>query len=227
MADLMTTTARVPKLHAGDVLTRDEFERRYAAMPDLKKAELVEGVVYVGSAVPYVHGRFAFLLAAWSGFYCAVTPVVHGAVNSTVRLDFDNEAQPDVLLRLPEEAGGRSRITADDYLEGPPELVIEIAANSASYDLHQKLRAYRRNGVLEYVVYRFEDRVVDWFVLERGTYERQTPDENGLLHSRAFPGLALDLDAFLGEDLAAMRAAIERATDSPEHAAFVQRLRAH
>jgi Uma2 family endonuclease len=226
MADLMTTTPRVPELCAGDVLTRDEFERRYAAMPHLKKAELIEGVVYMGSPVRHVqHGRPDRLLAIWLGLYEAATPGLDSSANATVRLDLDNEPQPDLLLRIPEAAGGRSRVTADGYLEGAPELVIEVAASSASYDLHQKLRAYRRNGVLEYLVHRVEDGEVDWFVLEGGAYVRLQPDTHGLLHSRVFPGLALDVAALLRDDLRALRTTIERAIATPEHAAFVQRLR--
>jgi Uma2 family endonuclease len=227
MADLMTTTPRVPELRAGDVLTRDEFERRYAAMPDLKKAELVEGIVYMGSPVRYVqHGLPEAALAFWIACYREHTPGLGSAGNTTLRLDLDNEPQPDLLLRIPEAAGGRSRVAADGHLEGAPELVIEVAASSASYDLHQKLRAYRRNGVLEYVVHRVEDGEVDWFVLEGGTYVRQLPGALAVLHSRTFPGLALDVAALLRDDLRALRATIERTTATPEHAAFVARLRA-
>jgi Uma2 family endonuclease len=215
----------VPVLCAGDKLTRDEFERRYAAMPDLKKAELIEGVVYMGSAVRYEqHARPEHLLAAWLVFYEEATPGLGAVGNCTVRLDLDNEPQPDLLLRLPEHAGGRSRIAADGYLEGPPELVIEVAASSVSYDLHQKLGVYRRNGVPEYLVHRADDREVDWFVLEGGVYVRQQPDAAGMLKSRVFPGLWLDVPALLRGDLQALRAAIERGVGEPGHAALVRRL---
>ena len=224
MALLMTTSPRVPVLNAGDKLTRDEFERRYAAMPDLKKAELIEGVVYMGSPVRYVqHGRPEHLLSVWVGFYEVATPGLDSSGNSTLRLDLDNEPQPDLLLRVPERAGGRSRVTADGYLEGPPELVIEVAASSVSSDLHQKLGVYRRNGVAEYLVHRVEDGEVDWFLLERGVYVRQQPDSEGILRSRVFPGLWLDVPALLREDLRALRKAIERGVADPAHAAFVQR----
>ena len=220
----MTASPRVPVLCAGDRLTRDEFERRYAAMPDLKKAELIEGVVYVGSAVRYdQHGHPEHVLVRWLGWYEDATPVVSGAGNCTVRLDLDNEPQPDHLLRLPESAGGHARVSADGYFEGPPELVIEVAASSVSYDLHQKLHAYRRNGVLEYLVHRVDDGEVDWFVLERGAYVRQQADD-GILRSRAFPGLWLDVAALLRADLRALRAAVERGCTTAEHAAFVRRL---
>ena len=227
MAILMVTSPRVPVLCAGDRLTRDEFERRYSAMPDLKKAELIEGVVYMGSPVRHVqHGRPERVFAAWLAFYETVTPGIDWSGNCTVRLDLDNEPQPDLLLRLPESIGGTSWITGDGYIEGPPELVIEIAASSVSYDLHQKLHVYRRSGVQEYVVHRFDDGDVDWFVLERGEYLRQRPDADGVVKGRVFPGLWLDVPALLRGDLRALRATVERGTADPAHAAFVARLTA-
>jgi Uma2 family endonuclease len=221
----MNTSPRIPLLCAGDVLTRDEFERRYQAMPSLKKAELIEGVVYMGSPVrSRQHGMPEQDMAAWLACYRFRTPGLSAAGNSTVRLDLDNEPQPDLLLRLPATAGGSSRLEADGYLSGPPELVIEIAATSASYDLHQKLGAYRRNGVREYLVVRFEDRAVDWFVLRRGAYVRQEPDAEGRLHSEQFPGLCLDVAAFWRGDLSALERTLLATTATAEHAALVQRL---
>ena len=222
----MTTSPGVPTLRAGDRLARAEFERRYAAMPDLKKAELIEGVVYVGSPVSFVrHGRPHHILSTWIGFYEVATPGLIAADNATVRLDLDNEPQPDLLLRLPEHAGGTSRLADDGYLEGPPELVIEVAASSVSYDLHDKLHAYRRNGVAEYLVHRVEDGEVDWFVLEGGTYVPQTPDANGVLRSRMFPGLWLDVAALLRGDLRALREVVVRGCATDEHTAFAARMR--
>ncbi len=227
MADLMASSPRVPALHAGDKLTRDEFERRYAAMPDVKKAELIEGVVYMGSPVRHVqHSRPENALRAWLVFYQRRTPGVDVGGNSTVRLDFDNEPQPDLLLRLPARAGGQSRIDADGYVQGAPEFVAEVAASSTSCDLHQKLDVYRRNGVREYLVHRAEDGEVDWFVLDRGSFVRQPPDAQGRLHSRVFPGLCLDVAALLREDLSELEASIVDAIGTPEHRALVERLRA-
>ncbi len=226
VAHLMTMPPRVPALCAGDRLSRAEFERRYAAMPDLKKAELVEGVVYMGSPVRHLqHGRPERLLSSWLAFYEAITPGLDSSSNCTVRLDFDNEPQPDLLLRIPEAVGGNSAVAADGYLQGPPELVIEIAASSASYDLHDKLRAYRRNGVREYLVHRVDDGEVDWFVLRDGEYVRQEPDPAGFLHSATFPGLCLHVAALLRGDLPVLRDQIEKASRTAEHAAFVRRLR--
>lgn len=225
MAAQMTTSPHTPPLQQGDRLTRDEFERRYAAMPALKKAELIEGVVYMGSPVRHRHhGRPDRVLQAWLVFYEAATPGLDSSVNCTVRLDGDNEAQPDLLLRLPERAGGRSRVAADGYLEGAPELIVEVAASSVSYDLHQKLDVYRRSGVAEYVVHRVDDGEVDWFQLERGTYTRQRPDRDGVLHSRQFPGLCLSPALLLAQDLAGLRALVERTCGTAGHAALVRRL---
>ena len=143
----------VPPLMAGDRLTRAEFERRYQAHPEIKKAELIEGVVYMASPVKHKrHGNPHLFLNAWIGVYLAATPGLDASDNATVRIDNQNAAQPDILLRVERSAGGRSFIAADDYLEGAPELIVEIAGTSANYDMHDKKLVYARNGVREYLV---------------------------------------------------------------------------
>ena len=223
--DRPASTQPLP-LENGDRLTRGEFERRYAARPDLKKAELIEGVVYMPSPVRAAsHAEPHAAMLGWLGTYSASTPRVRVADNATVRLDLDNEPQPDALLRIDPEAGGRSRLSADDYVEGVPELIVEIAASSAAIDLHDKLRAYRRNGVQEYVVWRVLDRQIDWFVLSDDEYRPLSTDPAGMLESRAFPGLRLAVDALLEGDTARVLAELQNAMRTPEHAAFVAHLR--
>ncbi len=215
----------LPSLEAGDCLTRDEFERRYDAMPHLKRAELIEGVVYLQLRVPHTgHGRPHFVLGGWLSSYELETRGLIASNSASVRLDLDNEPQPDLLLGLPEQLGGALRIDDDGILEGPPELILEVTTSSVSYDLHQKKHAYRRNGVCKYVVHRVADREVDWFVLDRGNYVRQEPDVDGLLKSRVFPGLWLDVHALLTEKLPGLQAAIARGCRTPEHAQFRARL---
>jgi Uma2 family endonuclease len=215
----------IPPLEAGDRLTRHEFERRYEAMPHVKKAELIEGVVQMPSPVRYTsHSRPHARVLAWFGPYVAATPGVDLGDNATVRLDSKNEVQPDAFLRLEPAAGGKSRISADDYIEGAPELIVEIASSSASYDLHDKLRVYQRNGVQEYLVWRVNDAAVDWFELHAGRYAALPADPDGIVRSRVFPGLWLAVAALLNGDLATVLRVVQSGLASAEHAAFVARL---
>ena len=216
--------AEVPPLENGDRLARCEFERRYAARPSLEKAELIEGVVYMPSPVSLFHAEPHSAIQTMLLVYGAFTPGVHGADNATVRLDLDNEPQPDVLLRIEPEAGGQSRVSEDGYLEGAPELIVEIAAGSASIDVHDKLRAYRRNGVREYVVWRTREERIDWFELADGEYRPPPRDADGVVRSRVFPGLHIAADALLKGDLAAALKEVERGVGSPEHHEFAARL---
>ena len=231
-----------PVLANGDRLTRDEFERRYEAMPHVKKAELIEGTVYMPSPVhASTHGEPHAHIMTWLGVYAASTPGISVADNATVRLDLDNETQPDALLRIDEDCGGQSRISDDDYVEGPPELIVEVAHSSAgsrpsrmattecsperaAYDLHDKKQAYRRNGVQEYVVWQIEDERVDWFILENGKYLSLSPNEEGLLASRIFAGLVLNVESLLSADLSAVLSGVQSQTGSDAHQAFVERL---
>ncbi len=216
----------VPPLQSGDRLTRAEFERRYQAMPHLKKAELIKGVVYVGSPVAsQYHGDPHFDFITWLGHYRAPTPGVKGDDNSTVRLDDESEPQPDGLLRILQSHGGRTFIE-NGYLVGGPELAGEVSASSASYDLHDKLDVYREHGVQEYVVWRVYEAAIDWFVLRRGQYERLPLTSDGLYQSEVFPGLWLDRAAMIRGDMARVIQVVQEGVASPEHAAFVARLQA-
>ena len=213
----------VPPLESGDRLTRVEFERRYRAVPEIKKAELIEGVVYMPSPARFrQHAQPHAHVVGWLLVYAAATPGVQVGDNATVRPDLDNEAQPDALLRL--ARGGNSHLGDDDYIEGAPELIAEIAASSASYDLHDKLRVYRRSGVREYLVWQVYEQRLDWFQLRDTDYVSLPPDEAGVLHSQAFPGLRLAVAALLAGDLAQVLAVLQQGLSSAEHQAFANRL---
>jgi Uma2 family endonuclease len=212
----------IPPLRNGDRLTRDEFERRYHAMPWVKKAELIEGIVYMPSPVSQEdHGKPRFNAITCLGLYCVYTPGVVGGDNATIKLDLDNEPQPDACLYVEPRLGGRVKIDEDGYIVGAPEFVVEISASSTSIDLHQKLNAYRRNGVLEYVVWRTYDGAIDFFVLRGGDYVRKEPDSAGILHSEVLPGLWLDPAALMAGDMLAVMKAIQAGVATPDHAAFV------
>jgi Uma2 family endonuclease len=216
----------IPPLENGDRLTRAEFERRYDAMPDLKKAELIEGEVYMPS--PIRHGRHSHphtRVVAWLANYETDTPGVEAGDNGSIRLDLDNEPQPDAYLIIRHEHGGQARISEDDYIEGAPELVAEVASSSASYDLGKKLNVYRRNGVREYVVWRVLDRQIDWFVNREGRFEPMPPAADGIVRSTVFPGLWLDPAALVGGDLTTVFQILQQGIATPEHAEFVARLR--
>ncbi|NEO35596.1 MAG: Uma2 family endonuclease [Moorea sp. SIOASIH] len=212
----------IPPLENGDQLTQVEFEQRYAQMPDVKKAELIEGIVYMASPLRIKqHGEPHASIVTWLGVYKASTPNVQLGDNCTVRLDADNEPQPDALLRL--TVDGQSRISEDGYVEGAPELIVEIAASTASIDLNDKLKAYRRNQVQEYLVWRVYDGELDWFRLREGKYIKLNPNDKGIICSDYFPGLWLAQDALLTGDLGQVLAILQEGLKSPEHENLVKK----
>lgn len=222
-ADKTSQLLIIPPLESGDKLTRYEFERRYHAMPHLKKAELIEGVVYVASPLRIKsHGEPHAYIMTWLGVYKAATPGVGLADNTTVIIDADNEPQPDAILRI--ENGGQSRINADDYVEGAPELIVEIAASSASYDLHEKLKVYRRNQVQEYLVWRVYDSQFDWFKLREGEYIQLEANTDNIICSQVFPGLWLAKSALLSGDIAQVLTTLQQGLCTAEHQQFMQKL---
>lgn len=193
-------------LENGDRLNRTEFERRYTTSK-IKKAELIEGIVYVASPLRFTphaepHGR----IIGWLIAYQAMTTGLKVGIEPTVRLDADNEPQPDaILFRL----GGNAQIDEDGYIAGAPELVVEIAASTVSYDLHAKKRAYERNGVKEYIVWRTLDRQIDWFILENAKYVDLAPDNAGIIRSLEFDGLSLNVTAIIAGDMSTVMKSLQ------------------
>jgi hypothetical protein len=219
-----TRIPTVLPLQSGDRLTRTEFERRYDAMPENIKAELLDGVVLMSSPVRAdFHGEQHGSLVWWTQSYKIATPGVRAPDNATLRLDDSNEPQPDAVLCLTAEMGGQTVIDKQGYLASAPEWVGEITASTASYDLHLKKNVYGRFGVREYLAWRVFDQEIDWFVLRRGHYERLA-SVRGVYKSTIFPGLWLHIRAMLEGDLAKVLAVLNRGLATPEHAAFVEQL---
>lgn len=209
----------------GDRLTRDEFERRWEATPNLKNAELIEGIVYTTFSIPYrQHGKPHGLFGGWIGTYATYTPPLETAMKTSVRLDQHNMPLPDVLLRTNEQHGGQSWITDEGYLEGAPELVAEVSASTSSIDLHDKFNVYRRHGVREYIVWRVLEQAVDWFVLREGQFVRLEMDEHHIYRSEFYPGLWLDMPALLRGNTQTLLATLQQGLASAEHAAFNEQL---
>lgn len=218
---------QIPPLFNGDHLTRAEFERRYAAMPPNIKAELIEGIVYMASAVHLEkHSKPHSRIIGWLFNYVAATPGTDFGDNATLRLDRENDVQPDAFLRIHESIGGQSRVDQDDYLAGNPELIVEVAGSSVGYDLHQKLRAYRRNGVQEYLVLLAYEQETRWYQLVEGEYILLPVDEHGIIRSQVFPGLHFHPDLFWADDLSGLLKVLQAGLAGSEHRAFAAQLQA-
>jgi Uma2 family endonuclease len=210
-----------PPLENGDRLNRKEFRRRWEAMPEVTRAELVEGIVFMAAAVRHrQHGGPQRLLIGWIDRYINHTPGIDGGGNSSVALDDSNEPQPDAYILLPSEVGGCCRVDDDGYLEGPPDFVAEVSASTTSLDMNLKFEVYQRNVVKEYLVWRVLEDAIDLFVLEQNQYVRQPPEPEGILKSRVCPGLWLDTAALLKRNARRLHEVLEQGLASSEHKAF-------
>lgn len=216
------TQATDTPLQPGDRLRATEFRRRYQAMPGVKKAELIEGIVYMPSPVRLSnHAETHANLMTWLGMYRAATPICRFADNATARLDIDNEPQPDAMLFIRPELGGTVRISQDDYVAGPPEFVAEISSTTVAYDRGPKLRTFLRHQVSEYLIWRVNDDLFEWYALVDSDYQRLLPDEQGIVRSQVFPGLWLDTAAMLAGNLARVIDCVREGISSEEHRQFL------
>ena len=223
MPDRTTMRAAPSTLVEGQRLDQPTFHALYEAMPPGTRAELIDGVVYMPSPLGRAHGRAHFPVIAWLSSYLENTPGVEVLVNATTILGRKSEPQPDALLRVLPECGGRIHDEAG-YIHGAPELIVEVSKATRSMDLGPKKVDYERAGVLEYVVRAFEPDEIFWFRQEQGVLVPRPIGDDGLYRSAVFPGLWLDPAALLKGDTRRLRAVVELGCATPEHAAFVARL---
>ncbi|HLX60540.1 MAG TPA: Uma2 family endonuclease [Planctomycetota bacterium] len=220
-------TARegVPLLVDGAKLDADEFLRRYLTTDEDFRAELIDGVVHVIPSFVRIqfHGEPDSLIQTWAGTYAIGTRGVKSATNSTAKLSTKDVPQPDALLRILPEFGGKARVASDGYLEGAPELVVEIGASSALSDAREKRESYLKAGVPEYILWQTERAELDWWKLENGEYVPLQPSADGVLRSRVFPGLWLDKNALLSADGARVLEVLQMGLKSAEHRAFCRK----
>jgi hypothetical protein len=211
------------ELHNGDRMTQKEFHRLYEQTPEGFRAELIGGIVYVASLLKLRHGKNHSPLGAVFLGYENATLGTESGDNTTILLGEEGEPQPDLFLRVLPDFGGQSR-TTNDYVDGAPELISEIANSSHSIDLHAKRADYARYGVREYLVVCLREAELRWFDLRAD--EELTPDADDIYRIRVFPGLWIDRAALFARDLRRLLATLDRGLATPEHTAFVQCLAA-
>lgn len=235
----ITRPKPVPRLRDGDRLDVHEFLRRYAADPVVYSAELLKGVVHVTrwretrdgkeAIVPPIsadgHGMPHAGFIAWLGYYSAFTPGTSGhGPTTTVLPSKATGLEPDAVLRVLPDHGGRSVVGPDRFIHGVPELIAEVSYTSGGRDLGPKYDAFEADGVPEYLVWRTDAEEVLWFVLRRKRYVQLNPDADGVLRSEQFPGLWLDAPALLDRNMRTVIETLQRGLESPEHTAFLARL---
>jgi len=219
---MATVEQCVQPLAAGDRLNREDFLRIWEAHPEIKRAELIGGIVYMSSPLSVNHGDMDLDVAGWIALYKAWTPGTAGGSNTTSYIR-DDILQPDANLRILPEFGGGSWVE-DHYIAGAPELVAEVCRSSAAYDLHQKLDVYQDAGIPEYLAVLMYEREIRWHMLVNGVYQLMPPDGDGIWRSKVFPGLWLDGAALLAGDTVRVLAKLDEGLKSTEHQAFVEKL---
>lgn len=225
----MTSAPKLPHddtdfgdLRSGDHMSRELFHRIYSVSPANVKAELLGGVVYVASPAKNPHGQMCSRLHNIFGAYQGHTPGTDCSENVTVTLGDEDEVQPDLLLRILPSCGGRSKDTDDEYIQGQPELVAEIAYTSMSIDFHTKRQRYQKAGVLEYIVICIRPKQLRWFDLQADL--ELTPDAESITRSKALPGLWIQADSLLQFDYHRAMNVLHRGMNTGEHAEFVAKL---
>jgi hypothetical protein len=205
-------------LEPGDRMGLEEFLERWEQCPDLKFAELIDGVVYMPSPLSRPHSRFDGRAHSVVGHYALLSDVCEIFPNATWILR-GSAPQPDLAVALVPEYGGKMEAAPRELTTGLPELVIEVCRSSRSYDLGPKLALYERAGVPEYLAILVEERRFEWRILDQGRY-RLMEASDGIFRSRILPGLWFDEPAFWRRDSRRLLAVVDEGLSSPEFLEF-------
>ena len=210
------------ELVTGMKLSLEEFLSRWEAIPELKKAELINGVVYVPSPVSIEHDHRDVKIHGWLDRFAEETPGCDCGSNGTWKM-LGQSPQPDCYLRILESHGGTSP-DETQYHEGAPDLAIEICVSSSKLEFGPKLALYQRAGVQEYMTIEPDSKRIVWRALANGSYQAIEPDAAGILRSSCFPGLWLDTVAYWAGDRKQMTRTLRTGLATPEHSQFVEEL---
>lgn len=212
-----------PQLRNGDRMKQPEFHAIYEQMPEGFKAELVGGTVFVSMPLGKPHATDHVRLGSILDAYVAYPPGVEVLSEVTTILSNDDEVQPDLLMRVSPERGGKTRDTyGDEYILGAPELVCEIAHSSRAIDLNLKRKRYERTGVIEYIVFCLNPREVRWFdFVGKGTLQT---DSDGVFRSNVFPGLWICNQGLLERDYQRVMEVLKHGIATKVHKDFCEGL---
>jgi len=219
---MLSPVVTPPGLITGQRMSVEEFLRRWEELDDLKKAELIDGIVYVPSPLSLEHGDLDTLIHWWLAHYAHATPGCKAGNNSTW-LMLGSAPQPDAYLRITPSHGGQSG-KERQFGTGAPELAVEICVTSTEVDFGPKLKLYERAGVREYITIELFGQRIVWRMIENAIYVSQQVPPDGNLRSQVFPGLWLDVAAFWNDDGPKMLAALNAGLSSEDHQRFVERL---
>jgi Uma2 family endonuclease len=100
--------------------------------------------------------------------------------------------QPDILFVARENLS----ISAEDKVNGAPDLVVEILSPSnAYYDLRKKFRGYERYGVKEYWIVDPEEESIEVYGLAEGSLRLAArAEKKGQVSSGVLQGLTVSLE---------------------------------
>jgi Uma2 family endonuclease len=166
---------------------------------DGMRHELIDGEHYVTPAPRPQHQRVSFRISLQVGMYLEEHPLgrMYYAPLDVFLTDFDC-VEPDLLYVSRER---EQRQMTEDYLEGAPDLVVEILSPSTKrFDHGVKHRLYERFGVSEYWIVDPEKESVRVYRQEDDRLQlceellRQGGASAPILSTSLLPGLAIPLD---------------------------------
>ena len=188
---MITVAKPKPRLRAGIRMSLEEF---LALGETDERVELIDGALYIMSTPTKDHQFLLARLIVYFELYLdAFTPApaeVYQDITTILSPELQRVVEPDLVVIL----GGRNDIGGLIYVEGVPDIVVEILSSDRSHDLVRKRQIYAEAGVREYWILDPRHDTVTLLELRGGVYvARATLAAGDTLTTPLLPGLAVPL----------------------------------
>ena len=188
---MITAAKPKPRLRAGARMSLEEF---LALGETDERLELIDGALYIMSTPTKDHQFLLARLIVYFELYLdafTLAPAeVYQDIITILSPELQRVVEPDLVVIL----GGRNDIGGLIYVEGVPDIVVEILSSDRSHDLVRKRQIYAEAGVREYWILDPRHDTVTLLELRGGVYVARAALAAGdTLTTPLLPGLAVPL----------------------------------
>ncbi|MGH7450524.1 MAG: Uma2 family endonuclease [bacterium] len=194
MAYLVKKPGKKQSLKSANAAGLVTFEKFYEIVEENVKANLLDGKIIRDSPAIPRHGETCMWFSTVLTLY--VQKFDLGKINggtTTIRLSAYQGPEPDIFFVRKSRLG----IIGEKYLEGAPDLCIEVISKSSrKIDRGRKFVLYAEHGVKEYWIVDPLRFTIEFYENQDGEWVEIKPDEHGRLHSKVLSGFWLNTKWF-------------------------------
>lgn len=153
--------------------------------------------------------------------YRLSTPGLYVCIHISVQLDAKTKIIPGIIAQVNSGRFKQCDPGSYDFFTGPPNFVFDVFQDDQKEEYNFRKECFEKSGVIEYVVWFNSSKLPIWNRLIDGRYKKIKEDEEGMIKSKALPGMWVPLEAFKNRDWWTIMATISRGITRRGHRDFM------